>query len=89
MYWNINPDKDVEMAYPFMMSRNATTTNKYYGDPSISTEHCRFYFYVYALNENLSPHQDISNTELKNVMQAYIIADGALMGIYEEMTIKV
>ncbi|MFT3750239.1 MAG: YbhB/YbcL family Raf kinase inhibitor-like protein [Agriterribacter sp.] len=88
MAWNINPEKDSELSSPFMMSRNITDCIKY-DEQSISDKQQRYCFHVYALNESVSLKQDISNRELRNIIQEYIIADGSLMGVYEEVNVIV
>ncbi|MCC6289630.1 MAG: YbhB/YbcL family Raf kinase inhibitor-like protein [Chitinophagaceae bacterium] len=88
MAWNINPVKDSELSFPFMMGRNATCPIMY-AMSSLSSEPYRYYFYVYALGEQVSLKQDLSNTELQNIIRQYIIADGSLMGIYEEVNVMV
>ncbi|MFT3946397.1 MAG: hypothetical protein QM763_05420 [Agriterribacter sp.] len=88
MAWNINSIKESELSSPFMMSRNATVPIVY-GALSVLSEQTRYYFHVYALSEKVSLKQDISNRELRNIIREYIIADGSLMGIYEEVNVMV
>ncbi|WP_255415829.1 hypothetical protein [Terrimonas sp.] len=41
------------------------------------------------LNDSISLKQDISGRELRNIIREYVIADGSLMGEYEEMNVMV
>lgn len=88
MAWNINPEKESELASPFMISRNVTEYISY-DEPSVSDEKHRLCFHVYALSESISLKlkQDISNRELRNIIREYVIADGSLTGVHEQMNV--
>ncbi|MBN8790403.1 MAG: hypothetical protein J0I84_25265 [Terrimonas sp.] len=68
--------------------RNITDCIKY-NEQLVSGEQQRYCFYVYVLNESISLKQDISGRELRNIIREYVIADGSLMGEYEEMNVMV
>lgn len=81
--WNIPPGRHIlENTNPGISGTNGAGKTGYHGPCPPEGTH-RYYFHVYALDTALDLPAGSSKKELQTAMQAHILAEGSLMGLYE------
>lgn len=82
--WNIPPTSLIGGdSVPGECGKNGSGKTGYYGPCPPSGEH-RYYFYVYALDEELKLESGADKAALQQAMEGHILAEGVLMGRYQK-----
>ncbi len=68
---------------PGVAGKNTSGTLAYIGPCPPDREH-RYFFKLYALDQEISPHQGATKKEVEAAMEGHVIARAQLMGRYEK-----
>ena len=83
LVWNIRKSQHIkEHTNPGISGNNSAGKTGYHGPCPPSGSH-RYYFHVYALNDELDLHVGADRASLEDAMKDHILAQGSIMAHYQ------